>query len=100
MSTIILHWNWLWKSDFDNWFKSQWKLDQKTFFYVELIFEQESTQTPSQSAPTIVIHQVGLIFLRVWNFLKKVQNMGCKKQGAKKTDWLGDGLIQDFEWRF
>ena len=28
------------------------------------------THSPSQSAPTILVYQVGLIFFRVWNFKK------------------------------
>ena len=40
--------------------------------------------SPSQSAPSILVYQIGLIFFRVWNFKKRVQNMGCKKQDAKK----------------
>ena len=42
------------------------------------------TQSPSQSAPTILKYQVDLIHFRVWNLKKKVQKIGCKKQGAKK----------------
>ena len=40
-----------------------------------------NTYSPSQSAPTILVFKT---WVGLWPWKKKVQNMGCKKHGAKK----------------
>ena len=42
-------------------------------FYLRDIIVLYFTQSPSQSAPTILKYQADLIFFRVWNLKKKVQ---------------------------
>ena len=53
------------------------------FFLAQKLTETFNSDLPSQSALTILVHQVDLIFCKGLELLKKVQNMGSKKQGAK-----------------
>ena len=44
-----------------------------------------STESPSQSAPTIIVYQVNLIFFQGLELKKnQLQNMDLKKGGSKK----------------
>ena len=54
--------------------------------------------SPSQSAPTILVYQVDLIFFRVWNFKKIRSKIGCKKAGSllfkKRKGSLASSLFE------
>ena len=64
----------------------------------KILFQVNSyyTYSPSQSAPTILVYQVDLIFFRIWN-LKKIRSKiwTWKKRGCKNRDIV----IQKEKWQ-